>query len=515
MSAVAPESGDPLDAVAAEAQRALRERPSLSIRTRLTAGLLLWFVLSLAITVASLVLIDGVRDKLGIVGAVDRYTFAIQQARRYEKNYFLYGTSLADALADVHMARMILEDEAASMAEVIGGGALETMRGHVRRYEQLLTELTTLEPASDAVRVRTIEAELRVHGAEMVRVAEDLATRERRAVENMLVASQRMAMAFMGVLVILLVLLLVFMTRQIVAPLNRIMLATRRIADGNLTPITPTRRYHDEFSELAGAVNYMMRELVRRQQLLVQTHKLQAIGTLTAGVAHELNNPINNLMLTADMLQEDYADLSDEDRLDMVNDLVHESERARDIVRNLLNFARKSEVDLQALDVEQLVGETLQLASNQIKLHDVKVRGEVEEQLPPVHGDRQQLTQVFLNLVLNALDSMGKGGVITISVQKSEDRGAVEIAFSDTGTGISQRHLAHIFDPFFSTKKTGKGTGLGLSVSLGIVKQHGGDIRVESAEGEGTTFTVSLPVARVPAGADEEELEIPAPAVTG
>jgi len=516
MSAVAPEAGGPLDAAAAEAQRALQERPSLSIRTRLTAGLLLWFVLSLAITVASMVLIGGVRDKLDIVGAVDRYTFAIQQARRYEKNYFLYGTSLADALADVHMARMILEDESANMAAVIGSGAVETMRGHVRRYEQLLSELTTLEPGSDDVRSRTIEAELRVHGAEMVRVAEELATRERRAVEGMLVASRRMAMAFMAVLIILMVLLLVFMTRQVLAPLNRIMLSTRRIAEGDLTPITPTRRYHDEFSELAGAINYMMRELVRRQELLVQTHKLQAIGTLTAGVAHELNNPINNLMLTADALQEDYTELSDDDRLDMVHDMVHESERARDIVRNLLNFARKSEVELQPLDVERLIGQTLQLASNQIKLHDVKVQGEVEQQLPPVHGDRQQLTQVFLNLVLNALDAMGKGGVLTISVEKSEDRGSVDIAFADTGAGIAPRHLANIFDPFFSTKKTGKGTGLGLSVSLGIIKQHGGDIRVSSTEGEGTVFTVSLPVARVPAGADDsEELEIPAGAGAG
>lgn len=505
--------GDPLDAAAAEAQRALTERPSLSIRTRLTVGLLLWFVLSLAITVVSLVLIDGVRDKLHIVGAVDRYTFAIQQARRYEKNYFLYGTNLSDALADVHTARVIIDQESGNMADVIGQAAVDTMQEHVRRYEQLLSELTTLDGDADRPRVQQIERELRVHGAEMVTVAEDLATRERRAVESMLVASKRMAMAFLAVLILLMIVFVVFMARQVLAPLNRIMLATRRIAEGDLTPITPERRYHDEFSELADAINYMMRELVRRQELLIQTHKLQAIGTLTAGVAHELNNPINNLMLTADAMEEDYGELSDEERLDMVHDMVHESERARDIVRNLLDFARKTEVDQKPLDVERLITETLQLASNQIKLARVKVEGEVEENLPPVFGDQQQLTQVFLNLVLNALDAMSDGGVLTITVQGSEDRGAVTIAFADTGSGIPSHQLDNIFDPFFSTKKHGKGTGLGLSVSLGIVKRHGGDIRVTSTVGEGTVFTVFLPVAKVPAGGtEEEELEIPGPA---
>ncbi len=503
----------PLDAAAAEAQRALRARPRLSIRARLAGGLVLWFVLSLAVTVASVLLVTGVQEKLHILGAVDRYTFEIQQARRFEKNYFLYGTNLNDALAVVHGARVILEQESEHMAAVIGLAAVHTMRGHVRRYEELLSELQTPSGGqdaarADAARADAIESELRVHGAEMVSVAEDLATRERRDVQGMLVASQRMALAFLAALVMLMVLLAAFVARQILAPLNRIMLSTRRIAEGDLTPIFPRRRYHDEFSELAAGINYMLRELVRRQQLLVQTHKLQAIGTLTAGVAHELNNPVNNLMLTAESLQEDYAELDDTERLDMVADMVHESERARDIVRNLLDFARKSDIDLQPLDVEQLITDTLQLASNQVKLARVRVQGDVEENLPAVHGDRQQLTQVFLNLVLNALDAMGAGGVLTISVQKSADRNFVEIAFSDTGAGIPPHQLGSIFDPFFSTKKHGKGTGLGLSVSLGIIKQHGGDLRAESRPGEGARFTVSLPVAKVPARVHDEDEDV-------
>jgi two-component system NtrC family sensor kinase len=488
-----------LAAVANEAQRALQARPSLSIRSRLTVGFLVWFAASLGITIVSIVLIDRIEAKLQIVGAVDRYTFEIQQARRFEKNYFLYRTNLHDALGQVRAAQAILEREGENIAAIVGTASVETMRTRVRRYETLLAQLQVLDPSVDAQMFADVETGLRLDGAEMVRVAEDLATRERRSVDTMLRMAQRIAVAALVGLVILIAVLATFITRQMLAPLNRIMLATRRIAEGDLTPIMPRRRYHDEFSELAMAINYMMHELVRRQELLVQTHKLKAIGTLTAGVAHELNNPINNMMLTAASLEEDYADLSDAERKDLVADLVKESERARDIVRNLLDFARQSEVELAPLDVEALVGDTLQLASNHVKLAKVKVRGDVEENLPPVHGDRHQLTQVFLNLVLNALDAMHGGGVLTISVEKSDDHNFVEIRFADTGVGIPAQYLDSVFDPFFSSKRNAKGTGLGLSVSLGIINQHGGSIRVESEVGEGTTFTVSLPIARVPA----------------
>jgi signal transduction histidine kinase len=182
-----------------------------------------------------------------------------------------------------------------------------------------------------------------------------------------------------------------------------------------------------------------------------------------------------------------------------VTDLVSESERARDIVRNLLDFSRESEVELTPLEVEDVVGETLQLAANQVRIARVKVRGEVEANVPAVYGDRHQLTQVFLNVVLNALDAMPEGGTLTISIEKSEDGNCVDISFADTGVGIQEQHMRSIFDPFFSTKKHAKGTGLGLSVSKGIIEQHGGDIRVRTEVGQGTTVTISLPVARVPA----------------
>jgi len=488
-----------LDTLSEEAQRALRDRPSLTIRTRLSIGLIAWFVVSVGLTFVSILLIGRVQAKLRMVDAVDLYTFEIQQARRFEKNYFLYHTNLGDAIDQAQEAQRILERERHNVATVVGEASVSAMRDRVHRYEMLLSGLPALDAAGDSARMQEIEAELRVQGGAMVSEAEQLATEERTSVEKMLVMSQHIALVFLVALVGMIVLLAAFVMRQMLAPLGRIVLATRRIAEGDLTPITPRRKYHDEFSELATAINHMTHELVRRQQLLVQSHKLTAIGTLTAGVAHELNNPINNLMLTAAALEDSYDELDDAEKLELVADLVNESERARDIVRNLLDFARESEVELTPLVVEDVIGDTLQLAANHVRLAKVRVRGEVEENVPAVYGDRHQLTQVFLNLVLNALDAMAGGGTLTISVEKSEDGNCVDIAFADTGAGIQEQHLHSIFDPFFSTKKHAKGTGLGLSVSKGIVEQHGGDIRVETEVGRGTTFTVSLPVARVPA----------------
>jgi signal transduction histidine kinase len=240
--------------------------------------------------------------------------------------------------------------------------------------------------------------------------------------------------------------------------------------------------------------------------MLVQAHKLKAVGTLTAGVAHELNNPINNIMLTAETLREDYEGLPDEERLDMVNDLVAQSERAQKIVRNLLDFARESEIESEAHEIQDLIEDTLRLATNQIKLAKVKIKGDLAPNLPPVYGDRQQLEQVFLNIVLNALDAMPNGGALSIACNNTSDRELVSVEFTDTGIGIPEQRVSDVFNPFYTTKPDAKGTGLGLSVSLGIIRQHGGDIEVKSEVGKGTTFSVFLPVAKVPAEIIDEDL---------
>jgi len=487
-----------------EAQQAMKARHRISIPRRLGFGFLLWFLFSLGLAVVSITIVSRIRTKVVFMEAAVNYTFEIQQARRFEKNYFLYQTNLTDALDHVHNASAILEAQHDSITAVVGQSGFDTMASHLNRYQELLFRLSNINPIRDAGGLASsglsaIEAELREHGAEMVAVAENLVAQERASVNAMLLISQRIPIGFLAILILLFLYFARFISTQIIAPLNRMVGYSRRIAQGDFTPITPQKKYYDEFSELSVTMNQMMNQLAFRQELLVRAHKLKAVGTLTAGVAHELNNPINNIILTASMLREDFSELTQEECLELVGDLVGESERAQKIVRNLLDFARESEAELESHSVQDIVEETLRLASNQIKLAEVKVCVEIGENIPAIHGDRGQLQQVFLNLVLNALDAMPDGGQLNLKVMNSEDREFVAVTFEDTGIGIPKQHLRDIFDPFFTTKKAAKGTGLGLSVSLGIVQGHGGDIRVESEGGKGTVFTVLLPVAKVPA----------------
>ncbi len=486
-----------LEALAAEARKGLQQRPSVSIRKRLGIGLVVWIMLSLGLAVTSLMMIRQIEDKLHVMESGASYLFEIQQARRFEKNFFLYQTNLADAFEHVHTARALLDAERDDLAAVVGTSRLAAMVEHLTIYEALLRQLgSESQPVGD---LKAVEAELRQHGSTMVSTAEEVLARERSAVNSLLLVSRRLPLAFLVLLVLLVAYLIWFISRQMLAPLARMMEVTRHVAEGRLMVVKSRRRYRDEFSEMALAMNHMVCQLLQRQNLLVKAHKLKAVGTLTAGVAHELNNPINNIMLTAGTLEEDYGSCSDDERKEMIHDLVSESERARKIVRNLLDFARESEADIDALSVQEILEETLRLTANQIRLCKVQVKKNIANNLPALYGDRQQLQQVFLNMVLNALDAMPEGGILTISIESCKERHCVDIKFQDNGVGISSEHLTDIFDPFFSSKNKAKGTGLGLSVSEGIVKQHGGDIRVSSKVGEGTTFTVVLPVAKVPA----------------
>jgi len=285
-----------------------------------------------------------------------------------------------------------------------------------------------------------------------------------------------------------------FLARQLLAPLGRMVNAAERVAKGDFTPLRPARRYRDEFTGLALAINHMMQELNRRQDALVEAQKLRAVGTLTAGIAHELNNPINNISLTAEAMLEDAETLTSEQRLELCHDLLTQAERAQGIVKNLLDFSRQRDVHVEPLDLGALLRSTEKLAGNQIKLAGARLELDVPDDVPAVRGDGQQLAQVFVNLYLNALDAAASGGLIRVSVRRpAREPGFVQVDVSDNGKGIAPDVLPFIFDPFFTSGKA-KGTGLGLSVSHGIVAKHGGDIHVTSSPGTGTTFSVRLPV---------------------
>ncbi len=494
---------EPIDQFKLEAQRAWQALPLLSVRSVISLGFALWFILSLGITIASIVMLTKMERKLNFMESAAKYIFEVQQARRFEKNYFLYGTDLDNAQQKIRLADNILENNSEKMESVVGKHPFEEMVRHINIYEELLSKLQEQDrqPSQNSTsQIKQIENEIRKHGSEMVEAAINLLARERQSVNDMLYLTKRGPMLFLLFLLGLMIYSANFIARQMNRPLKELMDATHRIADGDITtPIRPVRRYRDEFAELAIAMNTMMHQLSQRQEQLISAHKLKAVGTLTAGVAHELNNPINNIMLTAAALQEDYSEIDDAERLDMINDLVEQAERSRKIIRNLIEFARERDIDTHLYQLDDILEESLQLVANQLKVCQVKVERRFASNLAPVSGDKQQLAQVFLNLALNAIDAMPDGGTLTIETDTVSEGGFLKTSVRDTGTGIADHIKSHIFDPFFTSKPQGKGTGLGLSVSLGIIRKHGGDIRVDSQLDEGTTISVLLPMAKIPA----------------
>lgn len=499
--ALAVQRPDLADRPPDDVQRA-DERPSISIRTRLMVGFMLFFVLSAGQAAATWMILARVENKLQFLVAADRYTSEIQQARRFEKNFFLYGTNLDDVQDHADAAQAILTRDQRELASVVGQNKFNTMRQYAADYRELIGRLQQLDrnrPPDTAPAYHDIEAQLRDNGRQMVEFALNLSNEERKSMDATLGLINRVPFVFLAVLLLLAVYFAHFLARQMIGPLNRLLTATQRIAMGDFTPLRPIRRYRDEFSELVTAINRMSHELGHREEAMVQSHKLRAVGTLTAGVAHELNNPLNNITLTAGLLEEDYDALSDPERREMARDLVDQAERAQRIVRNLLDFAREGEKKTERLDIGRILDETIELAGNQVRISGVKIVKRLPENLPQIHCERHKLCQVFLNLFLNAVDAMPEGGTITLSAERADVPGLLAVHVADTGKGITDHVLPLIFDPFFTTKPTGKGTGLGLSVSLGLVRSYGGDIQVSSKVGEGSIFTVLLPIAEMPA----------------
>jgi two-component system NtrC family sensor kinase len=232
-----------------------------------------------------------------------------------------------------------------------------------------------------------------------------------------------------------------------------------------------------------------------QQQQLIQAAKLAAIGELAASVAHELNNPLTVILGVSAMVRS-AAEVGShiETQLGVVTD---QAVRAGRIARSLLDFARKREPRQEPVNVNVLVPRTLELMGAKLTRRSVQVETRLAAGLPAMLGDADQLTQVLINLIGNAADAMPDGGRLVVSTDVRVESDAVVLTVSDTGAGMSEEQLPHIFEAFYTTKPEGKGTGLGLSVTAGIVKSHSGTIEVESEPGRGTTMRVCLPLSSV------------------
>jgi two-component system, NtrC family, sensor kinase len=234
-------------------------------------------------------------------------------------------------------------------------------------------------------------------------------------------------------------------------------------------------------------------ERMELESQLSQAEKMSSIGLLAAGVAHEVNTPLAVISSYAQMLTKQLN--GDANNKGLLDKITQQTFRASEIVNNLLNFSRTSGSEFAQLDINNIIKDTLALLEHQFKKSKIKVQSEQTPDLPLIFGNAGKLQQVFLNLFLNAKDAMPHGGTLSI---RTYNGSGINVEVTDTGSGIAQEHIARIYDPFFTTKTGSKddrrGTGLGLSVTYGIIQEHAGKIRVESAPGEGTTFHLEFPM---------------------
>ncbi|MGB9640281.1 MAG: cache domain-containing protein [Anaerolineales bacterium] len=281
--------------------------------------------------------------------------------------------------------------------------------------------------------------------------------------------------------------------RTVTRPLKELQVlaeVSERVGKGDLNARMPYIP-RGEVGLVASSFNKMLDKLQAMQDKLIQTEKLASLGQLAAGVAHELNNPLATILLYADILQRELKE--DNKHQEDLQTIVYESLRCKNIVAALLNFARQTQVNAQPTNLNQLIQDVVEVEKNHPRYQNIEIELNLDPELPQIQADQAQIREVLINLTNNAVDAMSEGGKLILRTYRaSTDYVAFDV--QDTGKGIPPENMNKLFTPFFTTKPIGKGTGLGLAIIYGIVKMHRGQINVQSKLGQGTIFTILLPL---------------------
>jgi signal transduction histidine kinase len=473
------------------------------------------------------------------------------QLRRHEKNFFLFGPVKApeevaavhtylkelDGIADENLRReknarlSYLKDRIRDYGETfrqIESSYKEVMReletvaaSRLRSSGSLpLLELTILEQPLQGVEylekevlvpsehkliadLRLLDSEikaLRKNGEDIINISKELDKIARDNAEGVIHISQIAFFIFFPLFLIVGIGTLLFITNNVAKRLKLLTGIVERTGEGDYRPLfLPQRKQSgsdevsvliQKFNEMEGQLAQREDELKRKNQELLETKKLAAIGTLASGVAHELNNPLNNIYISAQILEKETEGGFSPIVKQIVDDIVGQTLRVKRIVSDLLEFARGKKPRLRKVDLNQLIVATYKLVSMSTDTSSINLTIEADPGGVVIDADPEQMERVFINLFTNAIDAMCGTGGLTVKIAKEQE--ATQIRVSDTGRGMPADAMEKVFEPFFTTKD--EGTGLGLAIVFNVIKKHGGEIHAESEEGKGTTFSIALPV---------------------
>ncbi len=484
---------------------------TFNIRRRIIATFLLCALAVFIFAVFSFQVHREIGHRLRLLELADDLFHNILEIRRFEKNFFLYRepASLVETSAYINRVEELYLAHEPQILRLRKEFPDAEFRQTLLRYQEIITQLKTRPPQPTSEKgtpaLAPLEESLRNLGGKLVELTGRLAQQERLKIDQLFQQALYLFVISVLVFIVFGTLLAFYIARLLVRPLMQMQQAMEKIAHGDFTPIPEPESRAEEFFTLFRALNRMIHELEEHQEQLLQSRKIAAVGTLTAGIAHELNNPINNIVLSAEALKEDFSQLSQEEALAIINDIMGQAERASEIVKDLLDFSRTEQPEFESVSISELIYDSLKLVRNQLLLSGIQEEVQVPANPLLIYGDRKSLLQVFLNLFINTIQAMPDGGTLGIRAGLSDvcpwpspsyslPYRWLKVEVQDTGVGIEPQDLPRIFDPFFTTKAVGKGTGLGLSVTYSIIQKHGGHIEVQSQKGKGTIFTVFFPV---------------------
>ena len=518
----------------------------MSLKKKIALGFFISAFIIAILAVFMYVNFIEIRKEIRYLEVTDTFSRKSLQLRRHEKNYFLYSPQKADD--ESHAVHVYLDELKVILEQNpnMEKADTEALRSYIAEYEQRfnriessvrrmtaafgrtkdehmqhalfisLAELAFIEKPSQTaiflnkvisfprgheliIGLRELETEnllLRKAGEAIVETAKDLDKVAREKVDAVIRVSQIAIVVIVPLFFIVGIGTLFLISRSVSRRLMLLINVVERTGTGAYPHVAaPEKKWgNDEVGLLIRKFDHMEDQLAeraaeidRKNKELIQVKKLAAIGTLAAGVAHELNNPLNNIHLSAQVLSKQVGEGGAPIVHEAVSDILGQTARVKKIVSELLEFARGREPRLQKVDLCELMGGVFK----KLAIDTSKVRFSLDcgTEHIVVAADSEQMEQVFINLFTNAVEAMPGGGDIAVRVRASD--GAVVVTIADSGKGIAKESQDKVFEPFFTTKD--KGTGLGLAIVFNIIRKHYGEIKVESEEGKGTTFTITMP----------------------
>jgi signal transduction histidine kinase len=495
-----------------------------SIAQKITLGYYVIGSIFISLIILNFIGLRYMEKKIAFDEAISGFSNTILEIRRCEKNYFLYSdeSDYQENRKYIDKAQQSLKDNIHEFTALVQPVKIELLENSIEEYihlmerYHLIKKMDILEPGMNVtIDRRNLEKDIKTSGQEILSIADDLLESEHRKMQTFLSRTQLILLNLAVILSFLGIVVCKVLSKRVVKPLKSVTDSLRRIGDGKLERLD-IESEDSEIISLKNAFNKMLNELQLRQRHLVQSEKMASLGTLLSGVAHELNNPLSNISSSSQILTEEMEETDNEYKRELLTQIEEQTDKARNIVRSLLEFSRDKEFNKEELQLKQLLEKTIQFVKGEIPTK-VLLNLDVSDNVV-IYADKQRIQQAFLNLLLNSVEAIRDGGAIFIKARvhsmsdkiKPEEKhlydrlkycGAeakadhfADIQIADTGIGIPEDQLSRIFDPFFSTKKAGEGLGLGLSIVHEIIEEHNGCIAVDSTVGGGTTFLIRLPL---------------------